>query len=63
MVFDVIPFYEVKSFGKSNGGKRLEYADTKRAFSKCVENEICPGFVNLSISRTSQRSREGDARD
>ena len=50
VVFDVIPFYEVKSIwiGKSNGGKRLEYADTKRAYSKCVENEICPGFVNSS---------------
>ena len=34
--------------GKSNGGKRLEYGDTKRAYSKCVENEICPGFVNSS---------------
>ena len=31
MVFDVIPFYEVKSIwiGKSNGGKRLEYGDVK----------------------------------
>ena len=50
MVFDVIPFYEVKSIwiGKSNGGKRLEYGDVKRAYSKCVENEICPGFVNYS---------------
>ena len=50
MVFDVIPFYEVKStrIGKSNGGKRLEYGDVKRAYSKCVENEICPGFVNSS---------------
>ena len=50
MVFDVIPFYEVKSIwiGKSNGGKRLEYVDVKRAYSKCVENEICPGFVNSS---------------
>ena len=50
MVFDVIPFYEVKSIwiGKSNGGKRLEYVDIKRAYSKCVENEICPGFVNSS---------------
>ena len=50
MVFDVVPFYEVKSIwiGKSNGGKRLEYGDIKRAYSKCVENEICPGFVNSS---------------
>ena len=50
MVFDVIPFYEVKSIwiGKSNGGKRLEHVDIKRAYSKCVENEICPGFVNSS---------------
>ena len=50
MVFDVIPFYEVKSIwiGKSNGGKRLEYEDVKRAYSKCVENEICPGFVDSS---------------
>ena len=50
MVFDVIPFYEVKSIwiGKSKGGKRLEYGDIKRAYSKCVENEICPGFVNSS---------------
>ena len=50
MVFDVIPFYEVKSIwiGKSNGGKRLEYEDVKRAYSKCVENKICPGFVDSS---------------
>ncbi|CAJ1381250.1 unnamed protein product [Effrenium voratum] len=50
MVFDVVPFYEVKSIwiGRSNGGKRLEYVDVKRAYSKCVENEICPGFVNSS---------------
>ena len=50
MVFDVIPFYEVKSIwiGKSNGGKCLEYESTKRAYSKCVENEICPGFVGSS---------------
>ena len=50
MVFDVIPFYEVKSIwiGKSNGRKRLEYEDVKRAYSKCVENEICPGFVDSS---------------
>ena len=34
--------------GKSNGGKRLEYGDVKRAYSKCVENKICPGFVNSS---------------
>ena len=64
MVFHVIPFYEVKSIwiGKSNGGKRLEYIDIKRAYSKCVENEIYPGFVNSSqesaamFLRTSQRS-------
>ena len=50
MVFDVVPFCEVKSIwiGKSNGGKRLEYADTKRAYLKCVENKIYPGFVNSS---------------
>ena len=50
MVFDVIPFYEVKSIwiGKSNGGKCLEYESIKRAYSKCVENEICPGFVASS---------------
>ena len=38
MVFDVIPFYEVKSIwiGKSNGGKCLEYESVKRAYSKCV---------------------------
>ena len=50
MVFDVIPFYEVKSIwiGKSNGGKCLEYESTKRAYSECVENEICPGFVGSS---------------
>ena len=50
MVFDVIPFYEVKSIwiGKSNGGKCLEYESVKRAYSKCVENEICPGFVGSS---------------
>ena len=46
MVFDVIPFYEVKSIWA--GRKRLEYVDIKRAYSKCVENEICPGFVNSS---------------
>ena len=50
MVFDVIPFYEVKSIwiGKSNGGKCLEYESVKRAYSKCVENEVCPGFVGSS---------------
>ena len=50
MVFDVIPFYEVKSIwiGKSRGGKCLEYGDVNRAYSKCVENKICPGFVNSS---------------
>ena len=50
MVFDVIPFYEVKSIWivKSNGGKCLEYESIKRAYSKCVENEICPGFVGSS---------------
>ena len=50
MVFDVIPFYEVKSIwiGKSNGGRCLEYEDVKRAYSKCVKNEICPGFVDSS---------------
>ena len=50
MVFDVIPFYEIKSIwiGKSSGGKCLEYEGVKRAYSKCVENEICPGFVNSS---------------
>ena len=34
--------------GKSNGGRCLEYEDVKRAYSKCVENEICPGFVDSS---------------
>ena len=50
MVFDVIPFYEVKSIwiGKSNEGKCLEIEDVKRAYSRCVENEICPGFVGSS---------------
>ena len=50
MVFDVVPFYEVKSIwiGKSNEGKCLEIEDVKRAYSKCVENEICPGFVGSS---------------
>ena len=47
MVFDVIPFYEVKSIwiGKCNEGKRL---DIERAYSTCVENEICPAFVGSS---------------
>ena len=50
MVFDVIPFYEVKSIwiGKSNEGKCLEIKDVKRAYSKCVENEICPGLNGSS---------------
>ena len=50
MVFDVIPFYEVKSIwvGKSNEGRCLQIEDVKRAYSKCVENEICPGFVGSS---------------
>ena len=50
MVFDVVPFCEVKSIwiGKSNEGKCLEIEDVKRAYSKCVENEICPGFVGSS---------------
>ena len=48
MVFDVIPFYEVKSIwiGKCNEGKCLDFENVKRAYSKCVENEICPGFEN-----------------
>ena len=50
MVFDAIPFYEVKSIwiGKSNEGRCLEIEDVKRAHSKCVKNEICPGFVGSS---------------
>ena len=50
MVFDVIPFYEVKSIwiGKSNEGRCLEIEDVKRAYSRRVENEICPGFVGSS---------------
>ena len=50
MVFDVIPIYEAKSIwiGKSNKGKCLEIEDVKRAYSTCVENEICPGFVGSS---------------
>ena len=31
--------------GKCNEGKCLDIEDVKRACSKCVENEICPGFV------------------
>ena len=48
MVFDVVPFFEVKSIwiGKCNEGRCLEIEDVKRAYSKCVENEICPGFVD-----------------
>ena len=71
MVFDVIPFYEVKSFWV--GGKRLEYGDTKRAYSKCVENEICPGFVNSSqesaamflqnVAKINERMPETEAAD
>ena len=50
MVFDVIPFYEVKSIwiGKCNEGRCLDFEYVKRAYSKCVENEICPGFVGSS---------------
>ena len=61
MVFDVIPFYEVKSIwiGKSNGGRRLEYADVKRAYSKCVENATHPKSRQRCSSRTSQRSARG----
>ena len=59
MVFDVIPFYEIKSIwiGKSNGGKFLEYEGVKRAYSKCVENEICPGFVDSSQESAAMLSR------
>ena len=50
MVFDVIPFYEIKSIwiGKCNEGRCLDIENDKRAFSKRVENEICPGFVGSS---------------
>ena len=50
MAFDVIPFYEVKSIwiGKCNDERCLDYEHVKRAYSKCVENEICPGFVGSS---------------
>ena len=50
MVFDVIPFYEIKSrwIGKCNEGRCLDIKNVKRAYSKCVENEICPGFVGSS---------------
>ena len=43
-------FYEVKSIwiGKCNEGHYLNIEDVKRAYSKCVENEICPGFVGSS---------------
>ena len=42
MVFDVIPFYEVKSIwiGKSNGGKRLEYVDVKSVLEVCGERDL-----------------------
>ena len=50
MVFDVTPFYEIKSIwiGKCNEGKRLDIENVRQAYSKCVENEICPGFVGSS---------------
>ena len=50
MVFDVIPFYEIKSIwiGKCNEGRCLDIENVRRAYSKCVENEICPGFVGSS---------------
>ena len=46
MVFEVIPFYEAKSIWIE--GNCLNIEDVKRAYSKCVENEICPGFVGSS---------------
>ena len=50
MVFDVIPCYEIKSIwiGKCNEGRCLDIENVKRAYSKCVENKICPGFVGSS---------------
>ena len=54
MVFDVIPFKEVKSIwiGKSNGGKRLEYGNVKRAYSKRVENKTKAGATLCTSSKT-----------
>ena len=47
MVFDVIPFYKIKPIwiGKCNEGKCLDIKNVKRAYSKCVENEICVSLV------------------
>ena len=49
------------------------YADTKRAYSKCVENEICPGFVNFlqesaamflqNVTKISERMPETETAD
>ena len=70
MVFDVIPFYEVKSIwiGKSNEGKCLQIKDVERAYSRCVENEICAGFVGSSaiiflqnIAKVIEESPETEA--
>ena len=48
MVFDVIPFYEVKSIwiGKSNGGKRLEYGDVKMCGKRDLSGfrQLLPGI-------------------
>ena len=50
MVFDVVPFYETKPIwiGKCNEGRCLDIENIKRAYSKCLENAICPGFVGSS---------------
>ena len=50
MVFDVIPFYEIKSIwiGQRSDGRCLNIGNVKRAYSKCVESDICPGFVGSS---------------
>ena len=62
MVFDVIPFYEVKSIwiGKSNGGKRLEHEHVKRACSKCVFRRFLPG-IGCDVPTERREDQREDA--
>ena len=52
MVFDVSPFYEIKSIriGKCNEGRCLDIEKVKRAYSKCVENVcFCSGYMMSAL--------------
>ena len=69
MVFDIIPFYEIKSIrvGKCNEGKCLDIENVKRAYSKCVENESVLSWFRWFVPRVgpdvpSLRSSRGRRR-